>query len=159
MTRVLAWPIAFALTLSACGCATLFSSSRTTVAVRSEPAGAEVWIGGTLRATTPCTLSITPGRQSAIELRKSGHRSQTYFLRSSGIQPTWLYLDLLAPIAVGGVGFGVARGLLLGLVGVMFALPVSSFNVLIDALTGDWKTQPSDLDATLQPDSLAGAKP
>ena len=171
MSRAPVALFAIAMTLSTSGCAAVFRSSHTSVSVRSEPSGAEVWVGGTKRAMTPCELSIASDYETTIKLQKPGYRSVTYVLeRSVGLQ--WVALDLLVPPAVliGG-GLAIYESVkrtgpaddnddygLIPLAGLMAVPPVVLLNLLVDALTGEWKTLgPTALEATLQPDSAAAA--
>ena len=128
-----------AITLtSACGA--LFNSGPARVAFNSNPAGAEVWVDGTLRGTTPLSLELSKDHGYSVVMKKAGYMDATYNLERR-IGTTWLILDIL-----GGV------------------LPI-----VVDAATGDWYTLSSDnvllnlpprsaMEGRLTPEQLAAVR-
>lgn len=96
--RLAMLPLFFALALPIAGCATLFSGSTDTISFDSDPAGAEVVIGGISQGRTPLTIPVKrPGfsRQS-VTLRMDGHDPVTFQLQD-GLNRVTL-LNMLVPI-------------------------------------------------------------
>ena len=124
MTHTLATILALALTLSTSGCATLLKGSGTSVAFDSTPPGAEVVIGGKVRATTPCALHIRSSHDVEVELRKVGYESARYWLTRT-LEAGWVVAD---------------------------ALLMAPLSLAVDASTGDWSAfEPDYIRATLHP--------
>jgi hypothetical protein len=73
--------------------------------VSSQPHGAEVWLDGEFRATTPCALSgITPGHH-AVEVRMSGYETVTYPVTVvegglEGVSATLVSTNTILPVTV-----------------------------------------------------------
>jgi uncharacterized protein YceK len=72
------------ISLATTGCATLFSGTEDTVTFQSSPAGAEVYIDGLSRGTTPVTTEVkrSVGGET-VTLRLDGHESRTFSLSQS----------------------------------------------------------------------------
>ena len=173
MTRTLATLLALALTLTTSGCATRGKRSHSSISVTSEPSGAEVWVSGRHIGDTPCELSLAWRPDAAVELRKSGYRTTTYLLDRS-VSAGWVVLDFLAApfVAVATTGLvgaltasphhvGSNSKTVIELIGTLLGIPAGLgmiVNPIVDGATGNWNS-PDDLDVTLQPDSLAGARP
>ena len=87
----------FLLTVSS-GCATLFSGSSDMVTFNSEPAGAEVLIGGITRGRTPVTIPVKrPGFGStSVTMRMDGHDPVTFQMSSKF--NTVSLLNLFVPV-------------------------------------------------------------
>ena len=166
MTRKLATLLALALTLTTSGCATIFKGSHSSISVTSTPSGAEVWVSGTKYASTPCQLNIAAEHDVTVELRKPGYRPVNYILTRS-VDAGWVVADILGPPTVGA---GALLGALLGywesdhadaglylLLGTAIAGSIGTIVFpLVDGVSGNWNSLgPEELDATLQPDSLA----
>jgi len=129
---------AFILT-SACGA--LFNSGPAHVSFNSNPTGAEVWIDGTLRGSTPLNLDLPKKHSYSVVMKKPGFQDATYNLERK-VGTTWIILDVL-----GGI------------------LPV-----VVDAATGDWYTLSTDnvllnlpprtgmLEGRLTPEQLAAVR-
>ena len=66
------------------GCATLFNSATRTVAFGSTPTEAEIWIGGTLRGTTPFSLELDNHTSHQVVFRKQGYRDVTCDIQGDG---------------------------------------------------------------------------
>jgi len=99
--------ITFSIVFS--GCATIFSGSTDTVELSSEPTGAQVYVNGAKRGTTPVTLTLKKGREYNLEFRKDQYETKGMALNYS-LGAGWLVLDILS-----------------GLVG-----------IIVDAATGNW---------------------
>ena len=56
------------------GCATLFNDGTKTVAMSSNPSGAEVWIDGARRGTTPVSLDLNNHKSHTVVFRREGHQ-------------------------------------------------------------------------------------
>jgi hypothetical protein len=54
------------------GCGALFNGSQAKVAFNSDPTGAQVWIDGTMRGTTPTLLSLAKNKSYTITFKKDG---------------------------------------------------------------------------------------
>lgn len=65
------------------GCASVLSSTKPTMTLRSDPAEASVYINGMERGTTPYTLDYTAdmGDDLTIEMRKTGYQSTSISVR------------------------------------------------------------------------------
>lgn len=99
-------------TLGLVGCGTLFNKSTKPIGMVSTPEGAEVWINGQSRGTTPLTLDLNNHVGHTVTFKKEGHEDVTCQLTAS-VEALWIVLDLL-----GG-----------GLV-----------PIIVDASTGEWKS-------------------
>jgi hypothetical protein len=63
--------------------------------VRSDPSGAEVWVGGTRRGTTPVELrDLDPGEPVEVEVRHPGYESATRTYRWGGGRTGTLRVEL-----------------------------------------------------------------
>lgn len=91
------------------GCGALFNGGPAKVTFTSAPEGAEVWIDGTRRGTTPVVLDLSKNQDYTILLRKPGHSDVT--------------MPLTKRVSGGYVVLDVLGGLL---------------PVIIDAATGSW---------------------
>ena len=140
MRKIRSLPYVAALIFtSACGA--LFNSGPARVAFNSNPAGAEVWIDGAMRGTTPFNLDLAKNRSYSVVMKKPGFNDATFNLERK-VGTTWVILDVL-----GGV------------------LPV-----VVDAATGSWYTLSTDnvllnlpprtgmLEGTLSPNQLAAVR-
>ena len=76
------------------GCATLFNDGMKTVAMSSNPAGAEVWIDGTRRGTTPVSFDLNNHQGHTVVFRQEGHQEVTCQLTTS-VGAGWVILDVL----------------------------------------------------------------
>ena len=93
------------------GCATLFNDEMKTVAMSSNPTGAEVWIDGARLGTTPVSLDLNNQQAHTVVFRREGHQEVTCQLTTS-VGVGWIILDVL-----GGL------------------IPV-----IVDAATGEWNS-------------------
>jgi len=116
MKKAVLWLFVFSLVFSLSGCATLFKKETFgNVPVRSEPAGAEIFINGVSYGVTPTTIRLEDGKDYNIVLKLNGE-TRNYTIRSE-IGILWLVLDLF-----GSSGLGL----------------------IVDAATGDWYEIPED---------------
>ena len=91
-------------------CATLLAPKKNTLAVTSNPSGADVVVNGYKMGETPVELSLAPNQTYTIEYRKDGYEKIVKIVGTkTGAE--WVILDVLA-----------------GLV-----------PIIVDAATGDWK--------------------
>lgn len=97
------------------GCAALFAPKTHSLAVGSEPRGAEVYVNGFKMGTTPVELSLKADKSYTIEFRKPGYESVTRVVNTK-VGAGWVVLDVL-----GGL------------------IPV-----VIDAATGSWNKLDQD---------------
>lgn len=80
-SRVANVVMAALVVLSTNGCS-LFAPKSETVSVNSEPQGAQVYVNGTLKGTTPCNVSV-PCKEANIIVKKDGYNSQFYTIGHS----------------------------------------------------------------------------
>ena len=76
------------------GCATLFNRSSKTIPLSSNPAGAEVWINGSLRGITPLSLDLDNHKSHTVVFRREGYRDVICQLDSK-VGAGWVILDIL----------------------------------------------------------------
>ncbi len=91
------------------GCATLFKGGAPYVGVTSDPTGAQVYVNGMNRGTTPVSLKLEPQKTYDIEFKKEGYATRTYHIGNK-LGAIWIVLDVLG----GGIP------------------------LIIDAATGNW---------------------
>lgn len=101
------------LALTACGA--LFNGGPANVSFNSNPGGAQIWIDGTNRGTTPTTLPLAKNKSYAITFKKEGFGDTTFQLDRK-ISAGYVILDVL-----GGL------------------IPI-----VVDAATGSWYTLSTD---------------
>lgn len=77
-------PSIIAVLLSACASNPLMQE---TVKVDSKPAGAEVLVGGEVRGTTPCQISLDKGVPYTIVLKKAGYKDENFALATTEQNP------------------------------------------------------------------------
>lgn len=92
------------------GCATLFNDTSPPVSIESDPAGADVYVDGSLMGRTPVVIELSTDRSHRVVFRKEGYADRTYLLQTH-TGALWVVLDVL-----GGL------------------IPV-----IIDAATGSWQ--------------------
>ncbi len=97
------------------GCGTLFTPSTKSISLSSSPVEAQVIIDGSPRGVTPLTLDLSNRETHVIEFQKEGYESIACTLNAS-VKGSIVVLDILG-----------------GLV-----------PVIVDAVTGDWKTLEKD---------------
>ncbi len=93
------------------GCATILKGSRESLTVVSQPAGAKVQINGIDVGNTPLTTRVNGTNDQLVMVRKDGYETRTILVASS-VGAGWIVVDFLCGV-----------------------LPV-----LVDAVTGDWKS-------------------
>jgi len=81
-------------TMTASACATLFNDSQRSVSMSSNPTGAEVWINGTMRGTTPISLDMNNHESLVVSFRKDGYDDVTCAI-SASVGAGWVILDIL----------------------------------------------------------------
>lgn len=126
-TFLLVFSLLSAILVNFTGCATLFSGSKDEVELSSEPPGADVYINGQKRGTTPFSLMLKKGREYAIEFKKQGYDDKIFHM-SYSLGAGWLILDIL-----GGL------------------IPV-----IVDAITGAWNGLDYDSYKAIMNKSVAG---
>ena len=94
------------------GCASMISTGDQEIAIRSEPAGAEVWVDGLRRGVTPMMLELD--RQSddrKLSLQKSGYEAYETVLESgfNGVVLGNILLGGIIGLAVDGMTGAVWR--------------------------------------------------
>lgn len=98
------------------GCATIVKGSHNMVDFSSTPSGAQVYVNGVPRGTTPVNLKLESKRTYTIEFKKEGYETRTYTITNHV-----------------GVGYVI--------VDVIFAL----IPVIVDAATGAWYDLDQDM--------------
>tara|TARA_B100001142_G_scaffold317569_1_gene358683 strand:+ start:637 stop:1005 length:369 start_codon:yes stop_codon:yes gene_type:complete len=96
-------------------CATLLAPKKSTIAVTSEPRGADVIVNGYKMGVTPVELSLDNDKDYTIEYRKEGYEKVVKMVGTK-TSAGWIILDVL---------FGLVP-------------------VIVDAATGDWKKLDTD---------------
>lgn len=76
------------------GCATLFKGSGSTVDFSSDPTGAQVYVNGVPRGTTPINLKLESKKTYTIEFKKDGFETKTYTI-TNHVGVGWIVLDVL----------------------------------------------------------------
>ena len=108
-------------------CAAIFKGDSRTVALNSEPMGAQVYINGVNRGSTPVRLDLVSKKNYTVEFRKDGYENQVVALDNK-LGVGWIVLDVLG-----------------GLV-----------PVIIDAATGSWYGfAQKDVNAALTPSDMS----
>jgi len=97
--------------LALAGCGALFNGGPALVTFTSSPEGADVYVNGTRRGTTPLSIPLSKTEDYAITFRKDGYEEVVATI-SKKVGAGWVILDVLG-----------------GLV-----------PVVIDAATGSWYT-------------------
>jgi hypothetical protein len=111
-----------AVVLSFSGCATIFQGTSTEVDFSSDPSGAEVYVNGFPKGTTPIEPKLESKKTYNIEFRKEGFETRTYTI-TNHVQAGWVVLDVL---------FGLVP-------------------VVVDAATGSWyKLDEESVNAVLR---------
>ena len=117
-------PLYLSAVLLLSGCASIISTGDQEIAIRSEPAGAEVWVDGLRRGVTPMMLELDRQRDDRqLSLQKAGYEPYETVLDSAfnGI--------VLGNILLGGI-IGIA----------------------VDGMTGAfWRYDIESIDAELKP--------
>lgn len=97
--------------VSMTGCATIFSKSNQGVSFDSTPAGADIKINGVVYGHTPATIPLEKNKSYVVEIAKEGYHPQLVTIQNK-LGVGWVVLDAFSG-----------------------ALPL-----VVDAITGDWKT-------------------
>jgi len=117
--------LAAVLAVPACGA--IFNSGPQKVTFNSDPAGAEVWIDGSRRGSTPVILDLAKNKDYTIVMKRDGYGDATASL-SKKVSAGYVVLDVLG-------GF----------------IPV-----VVDAATGSWYVLASNnVNLTLTPRTAA----
>lgn len=100
MRRILSLFSLFFLFLSA-GCATLFAERQDTITIKTEPEGAEVYLGVDLLGTTPLihTFKRSTFEHKNLSIRKEGYKTREMLLSKT-----------LEPVALLNIGFIITWG-------------------------------------------------
>jgi len=115
MRRGVGMLAAVAMVLGVAGCGALFNSGPAKVSFTSSPEGAEIWIDGVRRGTTPAVIELPKNKDYVVVFRKEGHEEVTASI-TKRVGATYVVLDVLVGL-----------------------LPV-----VIDAATGSWYVLSSD---------------
>lgn len=109
--------IAFVITaaLALAGCGALFNNGPETVTFTSVPDGADVYIDGTRRGTTPLSIPLSKSKEYVVTFRKDGY-DEVVATVNRRVAKRWVILDVLG-----------------GLV-----------PIIIDAATGSWYVLTTD---------------
>ncbi|MCE2706081.1 MAG: PEGA domain-containing protein [Proteobacteria bacterium] len=103
MKKILSTLLISATVLTVSGCASMFGDNTRTVNINSNPSGADVYINGVNRGSTPMALNLPTYFYggASITLKKSGYKDTGIFIDAK-FQPVGLWNILTFPI-----GFGV----------------------------------------------------
>jgi len=100
--------------LLAGSCASIVKGSYSSVALNSQPQGAQVYVNGHLMGETPVRLKLKSRHTYAIEFRKEGYPTKTVTVKNH-LAAGWIVLDAL---------FGL--------------VPLVLDAVIVDVTTGSW---------------------
>ena len=103
------------------GCATIFKGTSEHIDLTSQPDGAEVYINGFLRGTTPLKLKLESKKTYNIEFKLEGHKTYNYSL-TNHVGTGWVILDILA---------GVLPVVIDAATGAWYSLDEESFNAML----------------------------
>ena len=92
--KVLLAATLIALMLGLTGCAAMFASKSTPVAMQTTPTGAEVWVDGNNRGTTPVSLDLSNKKTYIVTFKRDGFADATYEIKN-GVGAGWILLDIL----------------------------------------------------------------
>lgn len=109
MGKLMQAGLALALGVVVAGCGALFNGGPAKITFTSAPDGAEVWIDGMRRGTTPTVLDLQKNQDYTVVFKKPGHKD--------------VATTLTKKVSAGYVVLDVLGGLL---------------PVVIDAATGSW---------------------
>ena len=100
--------IALAAVLAMAGCATRKNGTTQLVRVTSTPPGAEVFLDGRSRGTTPTWIRLSRrSREPRIRIEREGHSHHMWLRR--GMSP-WMLANIPAGVGTGVVGMMALRG-------------------------------------------------
>lgn len=85
--------IAF-ITFAAAGCGALFNNGPALVTFTSTPDGADVFVNGTRRGTTPLSIPLSKSEDYAVTFRKAGHEDVVATVNKK-VGAGWVILDVL----------------------------------------------------------------
>ena len=75
-------------------CATIFKGSSSKVDFSSDPSGAQVYVNGVPRGTTPINLKLESKKTYTIEFKKDGYEQRTYTI-TNHVGVGWIVLDVI----------------------------------------------------------------
>jgi hypothetical protein len=85
--KVGTYSLVILLALSLSSCATMFNGTQQLIPFNSQPQGAEVWIDGEFRGTTPVEVKLRRGAKQHHVLLKLGEFEQTVIVERAGMSP------------------------------------------------------------------------
>lgn len=80
--------------LAIAGCGALFNSGPEQVTFTSQPDGADVFVNGNRRGTTPLTIPLAKNQDYVVTFRKAGHQEVVTTINKK-VGATWVVLDVL----------------------------------------------------------------
>jgi len=92
MKKFIAVMLVFSFVFS--GCATIFKGSKRGIDFASDPAGAQVFVNGIARGSTPISIKLESNKSYDIEFKRDGYATKTYHI-SSAVGGGWIVLDLI----------------------------------------------------------------
>lgn len=95
--------------LFACGCGLVANGITRRVPVRSQPAGAEVWVDGVYAGVTPIRVLLDPDGAHQIEVRLAGHAPEIVVVESH-LSAIYLAADIVLTAGVGIVLDAISDG-------------------------------------------------
>jgi hypothetical protein len=115
-------------------CAAVFRDSKATIHVSSEPAEAEVSVGGRAVGVTPGEAEVPRQGPSIVHVRKDGY-AQSEFVLGRSVNAGWAVWDVATCV-----------------IPVMLCIPL-----LVDGVSGAWIDVDEDYNVRLAPDGRAPA--
>jgi len=80
------------------GCATLFKGVSEPVDFSSNPQGADVYVDGYMRGTTPLRIKLESKNSYTVEFKKDGYEPRIYIITNQ-VEVKWVILDVIAGLA------------------------------------------------------------
>lgn len=126
--------LSFFVLLLSTGCATMFAKREDTVTFKTEPPGAEVYLGVDLLGTTPLTYTF---RRSTFEQKNLSIRKEGYKTREMLLSKT------LEPVALLNIGFittmGASSWATDAVTGAMIRYDPTSYYIDLEPVSGEPK--------------------
>lgn len=109
--KILAILLAASTLFLSTGCATILKSNSEHLNITSDPSGARVQINGMDVGNTPLSTKVNGTKDQLIQVRKEGFDSRSMLI-SSSVGAGWVIVDVICGV----------------------------WPLVIDAITGDWKS-------------------
>jgi hypothetical protein len=105
------------------GCATVFKGNSSEVDFFSDPSGAQVYVNGVARGTTPINLKLESNKTYTIEFKKEGYEPRTHTI-TNHVGVGWVVLDVI---------FGLVPVIVDAATGAWYELDQDAVNAVLEA--------------------------